>query len=97
MKELVGWAALALSLAGLALVARGVRAGWAARLSSQPLWFAFAMMNHSPVYMATCVLYGAIDAYGWIRRSRKPRHGEKKGLVRIHGEPRGPINLWAEH
>lgn len=96
MTAAVGWLALSVSLVGLCLVARGVRSGWAARLVAGWLWLLFAFLNRQPVYMATSVLYTVIDAYGWLRR-RRPKNGEKKGLIRIHGEPRGRINLWPEN
>lgn len=96
MREVLGWLALTVSLSGLALVARGDRRGWGLRLASGALWLLFAILNRAPVYVVTSVLYMMIDLYGWRRRQTKTSEA-RKALIRIHGEPRGRLNLWTEN
>lgn len=70
MTPIIGWAALAVSLVGLALAARSDRRGWPLRLGAGALWLAFAILNHSAVYITTSVLYIGVDLYGTWRRYR---------------------------
>lgn len=94
--DLLGWAALSVSLTGLYLLARGDRRGWGFRVASGALWLLFAVLKGLPVYVATSALYLAIDMYGW-RGRRAKKSIMRKALIRIHGEPRGPLKLWQEH
>lgn len=71
MKGSVGWAALAMSMLGHTLAARGDRRGWVVRLAAGAVWMVFAVLNHSAVYIATSALYMAIDGYGAVRRYRE--------------------------
>lgn len=69
--DAVGFAALAISLAGMLLLARKNRHGWKLRVVAGGLWVTYGAMLGAAPMVAASVTFLAVDLYGHAK-SRLP-------------------------
>lgn len=70
--DVVGFAALAVSLVGMWRLGGQRRDGWAWRLVAGPLWALYAILCGRYPYIITAAIYIALDVRGWLKSKPAP-------------------------